>query len=272
MIEIARCEKLPDQGIRYRFAGFGMDGEFGKDFRRFEPMFEQLAGELHEIPGDGGARHSFIGDIGQHRVQRVAEFVEKRPRVIERQQARAVLGGLHEIAYVHRDRPHVASQLALTAERRAPRAGPLAGSREIIAYEDGDVAVALPHLPRPAIRMIKRDFHRAEFKPEQAFGAMEGRVDHMIELKILLACDFVDVVLGFAPSFRVMPPIPRFKFAPDAVLVHHRAQRSGVRFRPGFGGCPHRGQKFANGGRGFRHLRAQFQFRVAGKSEELREF
>ena len=116
LIEVARREKLPDQGIRYRFAGFGMDGEFRKDLRRLEPMFEQLAGQLDEIPGDGGARHSFIGDIGQHRVQRVAEFVEKRPRVVERKQARAVLGGLGEIAYVHGDRPHLASQLALAAE------------------------------------------------------------------------------------------------------------------------------------------------------------
>ena len=120
--------------------------------------------------------------------------------------------------------------------------------------------------------MIKRGFHCTELKPEQSFGAMEGRVDHMVELKILLACDLVDIVLGFAPPFRVMPPVPRFKFAPDAVLVHHQAQRAGVRFRPGFGGRPHRGQEFANGGRGFRHLLVQFQFRIAGETEEMRKF
>ena len=68
--------------LRDRFAGFGVDGEFGEDFRHFQPVFVKLAGQFDEIAGHGRARDPFVGDIGQHLVKRVAEFVKERARVV----------------------------------------------------------------------------------------------------------------------------------------------------------------------------------------------
>ncbi len=86
-------------------------------------------------------------------MQRVAEFVEQRARVIEAQQRRLAAGGLGEIADIDDQRADVARKLFLIAQRGHPGAAALRGAREIIAEEQPDlVAVGVCAPPRPAHR------------------------------------------------------------------------------------------------------------------------
>ena len=59
-----------------------MGGEFGEDIRHFEPMLVELARQFHEIAGDGSAGDALVGHVRQHLVQRMAELVEERARVV----------------------------------------------------------------------------------------------------------------------------------------------------------------------------------------------
>ncbi len=67
-------------------------------------MLVKLRGQLHEIARDTGTRNRGIGDIGKHAVQRMAEFVEERAGVVDRQKRRLALGGFREVADIVHDR------------------------------------------------------------------------------------------------------------------------------------------------------------------------
>mgnify|MGYP002652413588 CR=1 FL=1 len=52
LVEGAGGDQPVDQLLRHHLAGLGVDGEFAKDFRAFQPVFVKLGGEFDEI-----ARH-----------------------------------------------------------------------------------------------------------------------------------------------------------------------------------------------------------------------
>ena len=76
------------QRLGHRLAGLGVEREAPQHLRLLEPVLEELRRELDEIGRDAGAGEHRIGDVGQQAVQRVAEFVEERPRIVEAQQRR----------------------------------------------------------------------------------------------------------------------------------------------------------------------------------------
>ena len=81
-----------------------------------------------------------VGHVREEAVQRVAELVEQRARVVEAEQRRLALGGLGEVHHVDDDRADVAGELLLAAEAAHPGAAPLGGAGEIVAEEEADMA------------------------------------------------------------------------------------------------------------------------------------
>jgi hypothetical protein len=111
-------------------------GRVSQHLRHLQPMLVKLARQFHEIPRHRGPADRTVGHVRQHLVQRVAELVKQRPRVVIGQKRGVPLG---EVADVHHDGPHLAAQLLLAAHGRTPRARPLRAAREVVADEDGHV-------------------------------------------------------------------------------------------------------------------------------------
>src|SRR5271167_5235908 len=63
LIEPARGEKLVDQRLRHRLAGFVMEREAAQQLRLQDPMLEDLGGKLNEVAGDMGAGDARIDDV-----------------------------------------------------------------------------------------------------------------------------------------------------------------------------------------------------------------
>ena len=68
LIEPARVEKLVDQRLRHRLAGFIVERKATQHLRLQDPMLKNLRGKLDEIAGDMSAGDAWIDDIRQHAV------------------------------------------------------------------------------------------------------------------------------------------------------------------------------------------------------------
>jgi hypothetical protein len=97
-IERSRGQHLVEQGLRHRLAGLEMHGIALQDSGHRQPVLIKLRRQLDEIARNTGAGNGRVGNIRQHAVQRVAEFVEQRARVVERQQRRLAFRRLGEVA------------------------------------------------------------------------------------------------------------------------------------------------------------------------------
>ena len=121
LIELARVEQLAEQCLRHGRARLVVQREAPQHFRLRHPMLIELRGKLHEIACDMGARNHGIGDVGQHAVQGVAEFVEQCPRIVEAQQTRFALAPFGEIHHIDDDWQLPPVELLLAAEVAHPR-------------------------------------------------------------------------------------------------------------------------------------------------------
>jgi hypothetical protein len=72
--------------------------------RHGQPVLVELRRQFDEIARHAGAGNGRIGHVREHAVQRVAEFVEQRARVVEGQEGRLALRRLGEIHRVEDDR------------------------------------------------------------------------------------------------------------------------------------------------------------------------
>ena len=70
-----------------------MAGEASQRLGALQPMLVELRGKFDEVARDVGPRQQRIGHVGEHAVQRMAEFVEQRARLVEAQQARFAVAG-----------------------------------------------------------------------------------------------------------------------------------------------------------------------------------
>ena len=125
LIELPRDQQAARQRLGHRLAGSMMGGEAAQDFRPLEPMLVELRGKLDEIARDIGARDQRISHVRQHPVQRVAEFVKQRARVVEAQQAVFLRRRLGEVQHVDDDRQDRAVKFALFAKSAHPGAAAL---------------------------------------------------------------------------------------------------------------------------------------------------
>ncbi len=155
-------------------------------------------------------------------MQRVAELVEQRLGVVEGEQRRLAGGRLVEVHHVDDQRPDVALELLLVADRRHPGAAVLGGAREIIAEEQPHVAAVLAaHLPDPHVVVPDRNAgERREGQAEQPVRGVEGGLDDAVELQVGLDRGLVDVVARLAQLLRVGAPVPGREREVLAFLLH----------------------------------------------------
>src|ERR1700730_12080870 len=116
-----------------------MQCEPAQHLRLLQPMFVKLRRKFDEIAGDVGARDQWIGHIGQHAVQGMAEFMKQGARIVETQEAGLPLAGLGEIQDIYDDRPDLSVELLLLTEGTHPGAATFRGPREIIADKKCDL-------------------------------------------------------------------------------------------------------------------------------------
>ena len=97
-LNLRAARKRLQQVVRHRLAGLVVPGELLQHLGPLQPVLVELRGQLDEIGEHAGARQRRIGHVGQQAVQAVAELVEQRARVVERQQRRLAAGALGEVA------------------------------------------------------------------------------------------------------------------------------------------------------------------------------
>ena len=86
-----RCE----QRLRHRLAGAVMQREAAQHLAAAPASARRAAtGSSTKSVGTRGAGEERVGDVGQQPVQRVAELVEQRARVVEGEQRRLALAAL----------------------------------------------------------------------------------------------------------------------------------------------------------------------------------
>ncbi len=81
-------EQALEHRVRHRLAGLDVHGEALQDGRLLQPVLVKLRRKFDEIRRDTGAPDRAVGDVGKERVQRVAELVKERVRVIKAQERR----------------------------------------------------------------------------------------------------------------------------------------------------------------------------------------
>ena len=129
----------------------------------------------------------------------MAELVEQRAGVVERQQSRLAGRRFGEIAHIENDRADVADQLLLVAQRGHPGAAVLGAPGKIIADEQTDMAaLRILHLEGAGVWVIERDSHGREAEAEQAARGLEGGFRHLVELEIRLDLGLVQIVFRLA--------------------------------------------------------------------------
>ena len=214
-----------EQVLRHRLAGAVVHGELAQDLRLLQPVLVELRRQLDEVGQHAGAGDQRIGHVRQQAVQAVAELVEQRARVVERQQRRLAGRRLVEVHHVDDERADVAGELLLVAERRHPGAAALGRPREIVAEEQRrhGAPSASRHLPGAHVGMPDRDVGaRLEAQAEQPVRGVERRLDHVVELEVRLDRRLVDVVARLAQLLGVVAPVPRREREVAALRRDHR--------------------------------------------------
>ena len=255
LVEFSRGQEPLQQIVRQRLAGLVVAGELLQHLGPLLPVLVELRRQLDEIGEHGGARQRRIGHVGEHAVQAVAELVEQGAGIVGRQQRGLGSGALGEIADIDDERRDLAVELLLVAQRGHPGAGALGRPGEVVAVEQRLVlAVTAPDLPDPDVGMPERDILAlGEGDAEQAGGAVEGGLDHVVEHQIGLDRSVVEIGAALPQLFGVVTPIPRGEREVAALLRDQRLHRVAVGKYPGACGLPDPLQEAANGLRRLGH-------------------
>src|ERR1700677_1278236 len=184
LIEPARGEKLVDERLGHRFAGFIVEREAAQHLRLLNPVLKNLRGKLDKVAGDVGSGNTGIDDVGQHAVQGVTEFMEQSARVVDAQKTGLAVAAPSEVHHIDDDRQLRSVEFLLTAETAHPRATSLRRPREVITEKERLWRAVSPlHVPRANIGVVELEIEAfAEGHTEQAACAVEGGVDDAVEL------------------------------------------------------------------------------------------
>src|SRR6476619_1465596 len=144
-------------------------------------------------------------------MERMAEFVKQRARVVEAQKRRLAVRGLGEVAYIDDQRTAVAGEPLLVAQSRHPRAAAFGGAGKIVAEEQSDLAVvASAHLPDAHVRVPGRNIGAlGKAQAEQTFCCVEHRFDYAIEIEIRFDLRLIDIAALLPQFLCVITPVPR---------------------------------------------------------------
>ena len=158
LVEGARRLELGQQRLRHRLAGLGVAGEPAQHLRLLAASARRAARAARRSRATTLVPASErIGHVGQQAVQAVAELVEQRAGVVERQQRRLARCALGEVHDVDDDRPRARRRACAGRAAAHPGARALRRPREVVAEEQADVAaVRVLHLEGAHVRMIDR--------------------------------------------------------------------------------------------------------------------
>src|SRR5215217_7923143 len=138
----------------------------------------------------------------------MAELVEQRAGIVEAEERRVALRKIHD---VDDDRPDIAREALLRAERAHPRAAALRRPCEVVSDEDTDViALCVLHGPDSDVGVVSGSILQfAEAETEQASSGLECGLYDALELEVRLDLGLVEVVPFPANLLGIIPPIPR---------------------------------------------------------------
>src|SRR5258707_995645 len=129
------------------------------------------------------------------------------------------------------------------------------------------------HLPDPDVRMPDRNILAlAEGDAEQAGGAVEGGVDHVVEHEIRLDRGVVEIGAALPQLFGVVAPVPRRQREIAALLRDQRLQGIAIGQCAGPRRLPDPLQQAAHGLRGLGHRILQPEGGEGRKAQELGAF
>ena len=247
--------KRSQEIVRQWLAGLVVPGELLQHLRLLLPVLVELRGQFDEIGEHAGAGQRGIGDVRQHPVQPMAEFVEQGPGIVGRQQGWLALGPLGEIADIDDQRRDIAVELLLVPQRGHPGARAFRGSGEVVAIEQRLMpALAVPDFPDPDVRMPDRDIPAlGEAEAEQPACAVERGLDHVVERQIGLDRGVIKIGAALPQLLGVEAPVPWRQREIATLLRDQRLQGIAIRERPGARRLPDPLQQAAHRLRRLRH-------------------
>ncbi len=176
-----------------------------------KPVLVELRGKLHEIADHARTRQRRVVDLRVQAMQRVAELVKQRHRIIPADENRGVPVILQKVGVVGYDGYHRHVQIGLFPVFAHPCSGIFAGARIRIEKPkpDGPARFGLD-LPHPHVGIVDGDAgHLGERKAVQAACRPEHCFAQFLELQVRLHLVHVEVEFRAADLFRVVAVVPR---------------------------------------------------------------
>ena len=243
LVEAPRRMQALDQRIGNRLAGLPV-ARVGLQHRRLgQPVFKQLRRQLDKVAQHRRARQPLVGDVGQHAVQAVAELMEQRARIFQRQKRRRPRCTLSEVVVVQHHGDGVAAAgfvAALLAQRAHPGTAALGRPREVVLHEDGKQrAGRVAHLVGLHVGVVDRQVIAGrEAQSEKPLRTIERGLHHVRQREVGLDLRVVERITLLAHLFGPEAPIPGFdglrcgacfaldllQLLPFAVHRHQRAR------------------------------------------------
>ena len=187
------------------------------------------------------------------------------------EQRRLAVRGFGEVADVDDQRPDVAHELFLVAQRGHPGAAALGGPREIIAEEQPDFfAVGIADVPYPHIGMPDRHVGAGEGQAEQAARRIEGGLDHAVEVEKGLDLGLVELAQPVPQLLGVVAPVPGLELEVAAFLLDQRLHGVAIGERARARRGPHRVEELPRRLRRLRHRVVEPVMGEVGIAEEPR--
>ena len=143
LVELLAAYDLVDERLRHRLLRLVVPREAVEHLARQQPVLVHLRRDTRRSRAASPARPGYA-HVLQQAVQRVAELVEQRLRIVQRDQHGLARRALHEVVVVRRDRRDAAVERALRAVGDRPRARALARAREVVEVEQAAVRARRP--------------------------------------------------------------------------------------------------------------------------------
>ena len=185
---VAASDDAAYQLVGQGFTRLIVEGEGLQEVLLHGIVLHELRRQLYEVPPHVGTAETLEAGVGKHAVQRMAELMEERLHLAQRQQCRLVVRRLRQIHHHRHVRPHVLTFLIyiLSLVFGHPCPTLLAFAWMEISIEDGEVrAVLVEHLvgfhvgviDGYVLVLLERDAIQAVCQSEDA-------VDDLVQLEV----------------------------------------------------------------------------------------
>ena len=220
--------------------GFDVARVVVEHFGPQHPHFIDLARKLNEVAEDVGAREVRVRHDGEKTVERVAELMEQRADLVEREQRRLAGRGLWHVEVVDHNRLR-AAEVRLADDGVHPCAAALRVTGIQVEHEQPErCAVFVVQFEDPRIGVVRGEVVTlGECHPIELVRREEHAIlQHALGLEPGAQRRGVDVVLGLAYLLRVERPVVRLEGERRGFGVDNLLERclfaAGVCSRAGF--------------------------------------